>query len=36
MQEHAQIARANLREALQSRQALQRVPGSRLIRRAGR
>jgi GntR family transcriptional regulator of vanillate catabolism len=36
MQEHAQIARANLREALQSRQALQRVPGARLIRRSGR
>jgi GntR family transcriptional regulator of vanillate catabolism len=33
MHEHAQIAHANLREALLSRQALQRVPGARLIRR---
>jgi GntR family transcriptional regulator of vanillate catabolism len=36
MHEHAQIARANLRDALLSRQALQRVPGARLIRRVGR
>jgi GntR family transcriptional regulator of vanillate catabolism len=36
MHEHAQIARANLRDALHSRQALQRVPGARLIRRGGR
>jgi GntR family transcriptional regulator of vanillate catabolism len=36
MHEHAQIARANLRDALRSRQALQRVPGARLIRRVGR
>jgi GntR family transcriptional regulator of vanillate catabolism len=35
MHEHAQIARANLRDALRSRQALQRVPGARLIRRVG-
>jgi hypothetical protein len=36
MHEHAQIARANLRDALRNRQALQRVPGARLIRRVGR
>ncbi len=36
MREHARIARANLRDALRSRQALQRVPGARLIRRVGR
>jgi GntR family transcriptional regulator, vanillate catabolism transcriptional regulator len=36
MHEHAQIARANLRDALRSRQGLQRVPGARLIRRVGR
>ena len=36
MHEHAQIARNNLRDALRSRQALQRVPGARLIRRVGR
>jgi len=36
MHEHAQIARANLRDALRNRQALQRVPGARMIRRAGR
>jgi GntR family transcriptional regulator of vanillate catabolism len=36
MHEHAQIARANLRDALRSRRSLQRVPGARLIRRVGR
>jgi GntR family transcriptional regulator of vanillate catabolism len=36
MHEHAQIARANLRDAMRSRQAMQRVPGARLIRRGGR
>jgi len=36
MHEHAQIARANLRDALRNRQALQRVAGARLIRRVGR
>jgi GntR family transcriptional regulator of vanillate catabolism len=35
MREHARIAHHNLREALASRQALQRVPGAGLIRRAG-
>ena len=33
MREHARIAHRNLREALQSHQALQRVPGASLIRR---
>ena len=36
MQEHARRAHANLREALQSQQGLQRLPGARLIRHAGR
>jgi GntR family transcriptional regulator of vanillate catabolism len=37
MREHARIAHQNLREALQSQQSLQRVPGASLIRRrAGR
>ena len=34
MREHARIAHDNLSEALQSRQAAQRVPGAALIRRA--
>jgi GntR family transcriptional regulator of vanillate catabolism len=33
MREHAQIAHRNLRDALQSQQSLQRVPGASLIRR---
>lgn len=33
MREHARIARQNLREALQSHQSLQRLPGASLIRR---
>ncbi len=36
MQEHARLAHANLRQALQSQQGLQRLPGARLIRGAGR
>jgi GntR family transcriptional regulator of vanillate catabolism len=36
MREHARIAHQNLREALGSRQALQRVPGGNLIRRSAR
>lgn len=36
MREHARLAHANLREALQSRQGWQQVPGARLIRPAGR
>jgi len=33
MREHARIARQNLREALQSHQSLQKIPGASLIRR---
>ena len=33
MREHARIAHANLRDALQSQQTLQRLPGASLIRR---
>ena len=33
MREHARIAHANLRDALQSHQTLQLVPGASLIRR---
>jgi GntR family transcriptional regulator, vanillate catabolism transcriptional regulator len=33
MREHARIAHANLRAALQSHQALQKLPGANLIRR---
>jgi GntR family transcriptional regulator of vanillate catabolism len=33
MREHARVAQRNLSETLASRQALQRVPGARLIRR---
>ena len=36
MREHAHIAHRNLREALSSRQAMQRVPGGSLIRRHAR
>ncbi|WP_395699695.1 GntR family transcriptional regulator [Aquabacterium sp.] len=36
MREHARIAHRNLREALQSHQGLQQLPGARLIRRADR
>jgi len=36
MREHARIAHRNLREALQTHQGLQQLPGARLIRRAGR
>jgi GntR family transcriptional regulator of vanillate catabolism len=36
MREHARIAHANLREALQSQQGLQRLPGAKLIRHAAR
>ena len=36
MQEHARLAHANLREALQNQQSLQQLPGARLIRHAGR
>lgn len=36
MREHARLAHDNLSEALQNQQALQRVPGARLIRRAPR
>lgn len=36
MREHARIAHRNLREALSSRQAMQRVPGGSLIRRHAR
>jgi GntR family transcriptional regulator of vanillate catabolism len=36
MQEHARLAHANLREALQSQQGLLQLPGARLIRHAGR
>lgn len=35
MREHARIAHSNLREALQTHQGLQQLPGARLIRRAG-
>jgi GntR family transcriptional regulator, vanillate catabolism transcriptional regulator len=34
MREHARIARRNLQQALHDQQALQRLPGARLIRRA--
>ena len=33
MREHARIAHANLRDALQSHRTLQMVPGANLIRR---
>ena len=36
VQEHARLAHANLREALQNQQRLQHLPGARLIRHAGR
>jgi hypothetical protein len=36
MQEHARLAHAYLREALQSQQGLQQLPGARLIRHARR
>ncbi|MES2715958.1 MAG: GntR family transcriptional regulator [Pseudomonadota bacterium] len=36
MQEHARLAHANLRQALQSQQGLLSLPGARLIRHAGR
>lgn len=36
MREHARIAQTNLQQALQSQQALQCLPGARLIRLAGR
>ncbi|MBI5256519.1 MAG: GntR family transcriptional regulator [Burkholderiales bacterium] len=35
MREHARIAHRNLRDALQTHQGLQHLPGARLIRRAG-
>jgi len=36
MREHARIARQNLREALQSHKAMQKIPGATLIRRRSR
>lgn len=36
MREHARIAQRNLRQALQTHQGLQQLPGARLIRRADR